>query len=48
MEKPNGSNSTETELSRVRARTEIKFLIKCGEMRTLFSLREEEEVGREE
>lgn len=44
-EKPNGSNETATKLSRVNARTEIKFLIRCGEISTLRSVSGEEEVG---
>ena len=45
MEKPKGSNSIVTELSRVSRRTEIKFLIKEGETRTSWRRRDEEEVG---
>jgi hypothetical protein len=34
MEKPKGSNFTDTQLSRVSARTEIKFLMRLEEIRT--------------
>ena len=48
IEKPQASNSTVIGLSRVRARTEIRFLINDGEIRMLLSNREVEEVGMEE
>jgi hypothetical protein len=44
MEKPKGSNSTETLLSRVRERTETKFFTRDGETRTLLRRRGEREV----
>ena len=47
IEKPYGSNSTETELSRVNARTETRFLIKEGEIRMSRRESEREFVGRE-
>lgn len=34
-EKPHGSNSTKTELSRVKARTKIIFSMRRGDMSTL-------------
>ena len=45
MEKPDGSNSIETLLSRVRRRTKIKFLMRDGETRTSFKRRGEVAVG---
>ena len=47
IEKPKGSNSIETKLSRVKARTETRFLMRVGEMRILWREREREVVGRE-
>jgi hypothetical protein len=44
IEKTNGSKVMETELSRVRARTEIKFFIRCGEIRTVSKCKGVEEV----
>jgi hypothetical protein len=48
MEKPKGSNSIETKLSRVKARTEMRFLMSCGQIRMLKRERERVEVGKEE
>ena len=45
MEKPEGSNSIETLLSRVKRRTEIKFLIRDGDTRTSFKRRDLVAVG---
>lgn len=45
MEKPNGSNSMETLLSRVRERTKIRFLTRDGETRTLLRRIGEREVA---
>lgn len=45
MEKPNGSNSTEALLSRVRERPEMRFLTRDGETRTLLRRRGELELA---
>jgi hypothetical protein len=45
IEIPKGSNVIETRLSRVRARTEINFFIRRGEMSTLRKCKVEEDVG---
>jgi hypothetical protein len=44
-QKPCGSNSMETLLSHVSLRTEIRFLTREGEMRTLFKCKGVEDVG---
>jgi hypothetical protein len=47
MDKPKGSNSTETELSRVNLRTEIKFLTMESEIKTLLRRGGAADVGTE-
>jgi hypothetical protein len=47
-EKPKGSNSTETLLSRVKECTEIRFFTKDGETRMFLRRRGELVVGIEE
>jgi hypothetical protein len=44
-EKPNGSNSTETLLSRVRERIEMRFLTRDGETKMLLRNNGEVAVG---
>jgi hypothetical protein len=45
IEKPTGSNSMETLLSRVSCRMEIRFLMSGGETRTLRRCKGDEAVG---
>jgi hypothetical protein len=45
IKQPKGSKLIETKLSRVRAPTKMRFLIKLGEMRTLLSFNGEDQVG---
>jgi len=45
MEKPNGSNSMETLLCRVREWTKIRFMTRDRETRTLLRRRGEQEVA---
>jgi hypothetical protein len=47
MDKPKGSNSTETELSRVNLRTEIKFLTMESEIKALLRRGGAADVGTE-
>jgi hypothetical protein len=48
IEKPSGSNSMETLLSPVSARTEIRFLTNEGDTRTLLRRNRDLDVGIDE